>query len=86
MLRGTTASLIAKIAKLGLACTVPGSEFQRRTLFGGSKNSSRTLVGGGGVIGGTEGPICIIRYVYGSISNCGAFGVPNFTGCISMPQ
>ena len=22
----------------------------------------------------------------GSISNCGAFCVPNFTGCISMPQ
>ena len=32
--KGTAASLVAKIAKLGLACTVPGSEFQRRIVRG----------------------------------------------------
>ena len=40
-LKGIAASLVATIAKLGLACTVPGSEFQRR-IVEGSKNLSGT--------------------------------------------
>ena len=33
-LKGSAASVVAKIAKLGLACTVPGGEFQRRIVRG----------------------------------------------------